>query len=267
MTLHIFTEAQYDGCDGQCEACTDPAAPQRGSVAFDFALYCDDEWKAVSLGVLYFLPGWFLGAALMGAASDRYGRRPALLASLVVSVLSTLGSAVAPGFATYALARTLMGFAYGGTGVVSYVLGCELMPADWLSIIGVGFFNVYFVLGEAGIVAVAVAVKSWRLLTGVVGAQALLCLPLTLFLMPESPKWLISQGRGDEAKAILLAAARSDGPAAVSAMGQVIYEERDNGGGEGGAASEAEEGSSNISRATSTSGDVSSRAQALRTGC
>ena len=224
VTLHIFTEAQYDACDGICSdaaACAAQAAPGRGSVAYDFGLYCENEWRAVMLGILYFLPGWFFGASVMGSVSDKYGRRPAMIASIVIGIASSATASLAPDFYAYAAGRTGMGFAFGGTGVVSYVLGCELMPTEWLSIIGVGFYNVYFVAGEAGIVAAALAIKDWRLLTGVVGAQAALALPLAYFFAPESPKWLISQGRDGEAKRAMLKAAALDGVAAEAACGEV----------------------------------------------
>ena len=48
VTLHIFAEAAYAPPEGAADACAcgpDNPPPDRGSVAFDFCLLCDDKWK------------------------------------------------------------------------------------------------------------------------------------------------------------------------------------------------------------------------------
>lgn len=68
-----------------------------------------------------------VGVPLLGALSDRRGRRPALLLSMVVMVVAGLASAAATSFLGLAVARAFVGFALGGTPV-AVTLMAESIP-------------------------------------------------------------------------------------------------------------------------------------------
>lgn len=222
VLLHVFTESA-------CSCTTTCGVNVRGSVVEDFGL-CG--WKATVLGLLYFLPGWFLGAATAGWASDRWGRRPALVVFMLLSVVSTFLVASSNCFALYAVARSAMGFSYGGACIVSYVLGCEIVPTAWLSLVGVGFFNLWFVLGAIALPAFASLVSGWATLYVLVGAQAVVATIVVYALVPESPKWLVLRGRCVEAHESLCAAARMEKSAAGSEAVRSMLVQIDEGGGE-----------------------------------
>ncbi len=147
VTLHIFNEGAYQDADDDC-LCEVPPT-ERGTVSYDFCLVCDDKWKLNVLGILYFLPGWFLGAVVWGAVCDRMGRRPAYILSLSFATLCMCLSAISPTFWTYAVSRCLLGFNMGGNGVVSFVLGCEWCSTQWSPLVGVGYYHLVFPLAEA----------------------------------------------------------------------------------------------------------------------
>jgi hypothetical protein len=81
---------------------------KRESVVSDLGLICGRYWMNELANSAFFM-GFLFGAALWGAASDRYGRRLPLLTSLVISGLVTGSSGIAPNYAFFFLSRILQG--------------------------------------------------------------------------------------------------------------------------------------------------------------
>lgn len=152
--------------------------------------------------------GMFVGALFWGPVADRIGRRRVLLTTVFLGVLFGVLTALMPGFALVLLFRFLTGFALGGTLPVDYALIAEYVPTKVR-----GRFLVYlesfWALGT-----ILVAALSWWLFTAlppegawrwVVGLAALPGL-IGLWIrrsIPESPRYLALQGRGEEARAVL----------------------------------------------------------------
>ena len=202
--IRQFTEGSFDDPNDADRCAPEGFAPERDSIAATWRLCGPDRWKLVVVGTLYFLPGWFLGAWIFGTLSDTLGRRRSLLISLGMGVVSFAATALAPTFEVYAVARTLVGCAYGGAAIVAFALGCEMVSSDWVSIIGAGYYNACFVVGEMVLVAMAFFIHGpWRLVTGLPVIQGALLLPLVYYNIPESPRWLASQGRVAEARRVL----------------------------------------------------------------
>ena len=65
-----------------------------------------------------------------------------------------------------------------------------------------------FAIGECLVCLIAYLVRDWRVFTLVSSLPCLLSVILLYFVLPESPRWLISKGRYKEAKKIMLHAAK-----------------------------------------------------------
>lgn len=152
--------------------------------------------------------GWgaMAGNAIAGPLSDRFGRRRVLLGTALLFVLSSLLAASATSFPSFVAARIVGGLAVGGAILIAPVYIAEIAPADkrgslvslnqLMIVIGISasFFSNYFLLdlGE----------HNWRYMLGVQMVPALLYFIL-LWLIPESPRWLLLKGR-DEAALVVL---------------------------------------------------------------
>ena len=68
-----------------------------------------------------------VGQLVMGPLSDRYGRRPPLVASTAVCVLAGAASALAPNIAVLAVARLVQGFAGAGGMVIGRAVIADLV--------------------------------------------------------------------------------------------------------------------------------------------
>mgnify|MGYP003623732090 CR=1 FL=1 len=151
------------------------------------------------------LLGAIIGAACIGTLSDKYGRRKMVLAAAAIFSVGALASAFAPNSIFLIFARVLLGTAVGGASALVPVYLAEMAPAKLRGtlstlnqlMITLGILTAYIVnFGFAD------SFYNWRLMLGFATIPAVILFIGTLFL-PESPRWLLSKGREEEAKAIL----------------------------------------------------------------
>ncbi|HPM81324.1 MAG TPA: sugar porter family MFS transporter [Candidatus Anammoximicrobium sp.] len=184
-----------------------------------------EGWAAASA-----LAGCVLGAALAGTISDHLGRRKMLLIAAVLFLVSAVGTAVPPTLFWFVVFRLLGGIGVGAASMSSPMYIAEISPArirgrmvslNQLAIV-FGMLAVYFVnYFIAGLGDETWNVQSgWRWMFGSEALPALVLLGL-LLLVPESPRWLVEQGRRGEALDVL---ARINGP--VQAQREIAEIER-----------------------------------------
>ena len=170
------------------------------------------------------LIGTVIGAAIAGALATQFGRRPSLLIAAVLFFLSALGAAVPEiglgpiggmgvhALTPFAIYRILGGVGVGIASMISPLYIAEIAPAAqrgrlvaWqqIAIIG-GMLIIYFVnwaIARQGDEAWLIS-TGWRFMfaSGAIPAAAFFGL---LFLVPESPRWLVQHGDAAEATAVL----------------------------------------------------------------
>ncbi|MBN2983087.1 sugar porter family MFS transporter [Cohnella algarum] len=157
--------------------------------------------------------GCIVGAALSGTLSDRFGRKKVLIAAAVLFIVGSIGSALPETFAGYIVFRMIGGLGIGITSTLCPLYNAEIAPAQYRGRLVAlnqfatvtGIFLTYFVnsgIASYGNDAWDVS-EGWRWMFGVGAIPGILFMVL-LFLVPESPRWLIKQGRAEEALSILL---------------------------------------------------------------
>ena len=152
------------------------------------------------------LIGTVTGALISGRPADRYGRKPILFVIASLYVLTAVGSALAGNVTTFIIFRFLGGIGVGASSVVAPMYIAEISPAKIRGRMTAMFqFNVIsgiliayvsnYLLREAGS-------EPWRWMLGVAGIPAFLFFVM-LFIVPESPRFLIRIGKIVAAKIIL----------------------------------------------------------------
>jgi MFS transporter, putative metabolite:H+ symporter len=150
--------------------------------------------------------GMTIGALVTGFLGDRYGRRFTYQVNLAIFGLASLAAAFAPDMATLNLLRFVMGLGLGAEIVVGYSTLTEFVPPHsrgrWLA------FMSFLVVSGLPVTALLgyliIPVWGWRPMFVIAGIGALIVWWLRKNL-PESPRWLESQGRDEEAEAIMTA--------------------------------------------------------------
>jgi MFS transporter, SP family, arabinose:H+ symporter len=163
-----------------------------------------------SLGITVSIALWgtVVGALTAGLIGQRLGGRNALRLMAVLYIVSSLGCAFAWNWPALVIFRFIGGLGIGGSSVLAPVYIAELAPA---SIRGrlVGMFQINVVLGillayfsNYCIARLGMGALEWRWQLGVAAAPAFLFLVM-LFGIPQSPRWLATQHRIDEARSVL----------------------------------------------------------------
>ncbi|WP_298289410.1 sugar porter family MFS transporter [Novosphingobium sp.] len=151
--------------------------------------------------------GTVAGALLGGWPSDRWGRRPTLIAIGVFYAISAIGSALAWGPASFIVFRVMGGVAIGVSSVTAPAYIAEIAPQEQRGRL-VALFQTMIVFGIliaflSNYLLGGIGEDGWRWMLGVVAVPSLAYLVAT-FKIPESPRWLLThQGREAEARAIL----------------------------------------------------------------
>ena len=156
-----------------------------------------------------------LAMMLSGPLSDRFGRRLVLRYAAVLFAVSAVASALAPDYLTLVVARMLGGFGVGAALIIAPMYIAEMAPADIRGrvvsfnqlniVIGISaaYFSNYLILslGQTDLAwaqAIHLGDWSWRWMLGVEAIPAVFYFA-ALFLVPESPRWLVMHNRDDEA--------------------------------------------------------------------
>lgn len=156
--------------------------------------------------------GCMLGAGVAGFVSDRIGRKKVLILAAVLFVVSSVLTAVPTMLGWFVLARFLSGVAIGFASPVSPVYIAEVAPARirgrlvTLNQLAITFgmlvaYAIDWLLAGMGSVEWRDA-QAWRWMFAAGAAPSLLFL-VALFLVPESPRWLVKRGLVDRARDVL----------------------------------------------------------------
>jgi sugar porter (SP) family MFS transporter len=173
------------------------------------------EHGAQELIAAAILVGAVTGALTCSFISSRIGRKRTVIVVAVVFVTGAIASSLAPNPVLLALARAYLGFAVGGASQAVPVYVAELSPAARRGRL-VTCFNVAI---GTGIVAADLVgfllrdVWSWRVMIAAAAVPAAVLL-VGMFFLPESPRYLISKGRTEEAANELSRVRKNDGEVA-----------------------------------------------------
>jgi len=150
--------------------------------------------------------GMVLGAWFAGILGDRYGRRFSYQANLLIFGLASFAAAAAPSMPWLIAARFVMGLGLGAEIVVGYVTMTEFVPPQQRAKWGAGLAaltnTALFVSSFTGFLIIPTV--GWRWMFVIVGVGALFVWYLRK-AMPESPRWLESRGRSEEAEQVMRA--------------------------------------------------------------
>ncbi|NWS39944.1 S22A3 protein, partial [Probosciger aterrimus] len=177
------------------------------SIVSEYNLVCGNAWMLdLSQAVLNL--GFLAGAFTLGYAADRYGRILTYLLSCLGVGICGIIVAFAPNFTVFLIFRFLQGVFGKGTWMTCYVIVTEIVGSDQ-RIVGI-VIQIFFTLGIMILPGIAYLIPTWQ------GIQLAISLPNFLFLLyywvvPESPRWLLTRKKGDKALKIMHNIAKHNG--------------------------------------------------------
>jgi len=167
------------------------------------------------------LVGCIIGAAFVGVISDRYGRKRPLILSGFLYMISALGCALVSDLAWFNFFRILGGVGIGISSSLAPMFIAEMAPAESRGrLVTINQLTIVVGILAAQLINLAIAQPvpegstvpmileswngqlGWRWMVGMVSVPASLFF-LLMFLVPESPRWLVKAGANARAENIL----------------------------------------------------------------
>ena len=163
--------------------------------------------RYVQIGFFF---GCMVGVLLVGMFSDHLGRKTAYLSCMTLWMLFTVGGYFVTNPWVWLVFRMICGAASLSYNTALSVYRLEMTSGKWRSRSSHFFGELPWQLGHISLGFVVYLVPNMYNLELVIGISALPFM-LLWYLLPESPRWLISKGRLDEAKVVLRQACRWNG--------------------------------------------------------
>lgn len=144
--------------------------------------------------------GGLVGTIITGYLSDRFGRRAMIMIASNIFIIGVILLLFSHAFSSLLLARIIMGLGVGITAVSVPSYLAEIAPAS-IRGVSIATFQLFLTLGILAaytVDAIFTPSGNWRAMFAVISIPALF-LSTTMWLLPESPRWLVSNGKVQQA--------------------------------------------------------------------
>ncbi|KAH8392231.1 hypothetical protein KR215_003561 [Drosophila sulfurigaster] len=170
------------------------------SIVIDFDLVCDqDIYPTIGLAALN--TGGPVGVYLFGLLNDRAGRRLSYFTCLATLLAGSLMTSLSKDFWTWAGSRVIVGLTIPAVYQIPFIISLELVGEKYRSFVTVMTCTFY----TSGIMLLSLVTyleRDWVRLSYITSLPFYAYF-LYMFVMPESPRWLLMRGRLEEALKIL----------------------------------------------------------------
>ncbi|XP_063882013.1 organic cation transporter protein-like [Scylla paramamosain] len=167
-----------------------------------FNLVCGRAYLRATYQSMYSFSS-IAGSLVSGFAADRYGRKPVVVVSQILYVATAIGITFLSSFNGILAFRFILGSL--GTPTF-YMMGMEVCETKWRSLVGI-VMALPWAIGTMLWGGAGYLIRDWYWLQLFVSLPTLIVIPV-LFLIDESPRWLIVTGRHDKALKVLRRASR-----------------------------------------------------------
>uniref|UniRef100_A0A3Q3WZA8 Major facilitator superfamily (MFS) profile domain-containing protein n=1 Tax=Mola mola TaxID=94237 RepID=A0A3Q3WZA8_MOLML len=178
----------------------------QSTIVTEFDLVCNEQWKQPFTSTVFFL-GVLCGSFFSGQISDRFGRKPVLFSAIAIQSVIIVAQIFSPSWTIFCILFFITGIGRISSYVSAFVLGTEILSGKVRVLFSSLGVCVSFAIGYMLLPLFAYFLRDWKSLLFSIFLPTLLYVPLW-WVIPESPRWLVTQGRVAEAEAIMRKAAR-----------------------------------------------------------
>lgn len=178
------------------------------TLATELNWVCENDRLPYWAQTLFYM-GTSVGSIVFGFISDRFGRKPSIIASYVIAFLAGISSSFSTSFGVFAALRFFVGACIIPLSEDPYILGLEYIGVEKRTLVIVCWTTGYIVFSVI-YPWIAYVIRDWQLLNIITISPLFLIIPLGKWI-PESASWLMTRGRKKEALLILKTVARVNG--------------------------------------------------------
>lgn len=166
----------------------------------EWNLVCgDSSRKKLTQQATFF--GLLCGVFASGLLSDRFGRLKTMLCLLTMIIVCGTATSFSPTYEAYLVGIWACGFSAIGFGTVMYCWMMEMLGGREKTIFGCAP-HLNFAFWGFAVAVIAYLIPNWHQMQ-LLFSLPLIALYVTYWVLPESPRWLLAQGRTEEAEKIL----------------------------------------------------------------
>lgn len=175
----------------------------KSTIVEKWDLVCKRSWLASLAQSMYFF-GFLVTVFGAGQLSDKFGRKPILYLCIAWTFFFGMICTFSQNFWLFAICRFFLSLGRASTFLIIYVLLMEVVGKEYRLIVGL-FDKFGWALGQMILPGIVWLFRDWFYLELISALPYVIILPLW-WVSPESPRWLLSQGRVDEAEKIIIKA-------------------------------------------------------------
>ncbi|XP_074659360.1 organic cation transporter protein-like [Tubulanus polymorphus] len=207
---HVYVTSSIDNrtrLTNQTTGCHDYTYNADGytSIVTEFDLVCDKSYLSALSQSCYFF-GVLCGSLIFPTISDMFGRKLTALGALWCAGLTCLCTLTVRDAYGYIAIRFFSGAFIKGSGLAQFTLNAELFPSDKRSF-AASYQFFWYSIWLSVLSLVGYLLTDWRHVILLVGCSCYLSI-IAVWLLEESVPWLVANGRGKQAVAILEKAAK-----------------------------------------------------------
>ncbi|CAH0559511.1 unnamed protein product [Brassicogethes aeneus] len=174
------------------------------TIITEWDLVCGHQ-RLIDLAQITLMLGVIIGNILFGVLADRRGRKTVLMTCICLQSLFGMICAWVPWYWGFVIARLMLGISNGGTMVTSFVMCMEVVGGKWRTIVPI-LYQIPFGFGNSIMSGIAYYLRDWRYFQTAISVLSMFYI-VYIWLIPESPRWLVAVGKTEEAMVILKEAA------------------------------------------------------------
>ncbi|XP_054452033.1 solute carrier family 22 member 13-like [Anoplopoma fimbria] len=174
------------------------------TIVTDFDLVCDKA-KMVEVIQAMFMAGILVGSVIFGPFAESFGRKRATQTTAVILLIFTITTALSPNVYVYLTSMFMVGIGAGGYRINSIILATEWIGPSKRSW-GACVAQLFGAVGQCVLAGMIYFIRDWRL-AQLITAAPLAVVVVYIWFIPESARWLLSRGRTEEAKQLIVKAA------------------------------------------------------------
>ncbi|XP_054723515.1 organic cation/carnitine transporter 2-like, partial [Uloborus diversus] len=188
-----------------CESWEYDSSFYTNTLTQEYDLVCGRDWL-ISFTQFNYMAGMMCGVFIFGHLADRFGRQIILNLSVTLMIVASVIAAFSPSYTFFSVARFCLALGVAGTQNTSFCLLMEVLGPVYRTRVTFAF-SFGWAFGLLLLPGMTYLIRDW------VYQQLASALVTSILLsywcfMPESPRWLMTQGRYDEAEKTMITAAQ-----------------------------------------------------------
>lgn len=198
----------YDNISTPCTEWEYDTSFYSQTIVNEWDLVCEREWL-VALAKSVYMFGFLLSVLIFGQISDWIGRYKVVVITYFITVASLVLSLFSTSYFMFIILRFFQAFGRTGLTTTGFVLLMEIVGAEHRTKIGIAI-QVGWAVGFATLAGVAYLARHWFWLQFAMTVPILPVI-IALWIIPESPRWLLMKGRMKQLEKLLKKAAKTNG--------------------------------------------------------